>query len=78
MKYIEIVKLAFGVILLSITSILGIIFLFESIGYSTKVIDSKNISSIFFYGENKNVLIFLGFCVIAGAYLLSSIKLKTK
>ncbi|MDX8553815.1 hypothetical protein MK851_09310 [Tenacibaculum sp. 1B UA] len=76
MKPIEVIKLIFGIILLLITSIVGVIFLFESLGFSTKTINHKNISYIFSKGESKDIFIFLGFCVLAGAYLITSIKSK--
>lgn len=76
MKYTEIIKLIFGSILLLITSIIGIIFLFESLGLFTKTISYINISPIFYNGTSKDVFIFLGFCVLSGAYLITSIKSK--
>jgi hypothetical protein len=77
-KIIETVKFIFGMLLLLIPIIGGIVFYLEGFEVLKSFFAIGNLSIIWIpvQGASSTTPIFLGLCGIAGAYLMSNIRLK--
>lgn len=81
MKKVELLKLWFGIILISFAIIGGLIFYLESFEILDSILSTSDTSQIWEdgYGEGSgasNTPIFLGLCAIAGSLLLMNMKNK--
>jgi hypothetical protein len=71
-KIIELIKLIFGLTLLIIPTLCGIIFILESFTILNRTLNYSNLSIIWRHGDTgaSNSPIFLGLCALTGAYLI--------
>jgi hypothetical protein len=79
MKNIEKIKFICGLTLVSFAILGGLLFYLESFKILKEVLNDNDLSYIFSrgYGEGSGpsqVIIFLGLCGLAGAYLLASVR----
>lgn len=79
MKEIEKIKFICGLTLVSFAILGGLLFYLESFKILKEVLNDNDLSYIFRrgYGEGSGpsqVIIFLGLCGLAGAYLLASVR----
>ena len=79
MKEIEKIKFICGLTLVSFAILGGLIFYLESFKILKEILNDNDLSYIFRrgYGEgsgHSQVIIFLGLCGLAGAYLLASVR----
>lgn len=73
-KFLEIIKLSIGIVLLLFPILGGIIFFLEGLSVTPTIIEYDNLTEIF----DKDTPTFLGLCGIGGSILLNSVKIESK